>query len=256
MLTLTELSRIEIYIGAKGPEIKQEEGTVPPGYNGGGSANSLDNEKSAGAGGGGTDVRIGGNTLLHRVIVAGGGSGGSFNSNRDSYGGAGGGVEGKIGLKNQGSDAYGGNQTSPGIGEAGYGTNETYKTHSGIFGYGGYSTSTQGTFTGGGGGWYGGAGGAPSYHSGGGGGSGYVLSENSYKPYQYPHNNSKYYFTKTLLADGTQMIPIPSINEYEIGHSGNGAFKLTILYICTQKNPHFFYHFHYLSLVTIFLSYK
>ena len=256
VLRLYERTQLEVHIGAKGPQIVLEKGNTSFGYNGGGAAFALDDKKSAGAGGGGTDVRISGSTLNHRVIVAGGGGGGSFNGGSDYCGGAAGGVEGKIGMKRNGTDAPGGNQKNPGIGEAGYGTDESGKTHSGIFGHGGYTSCTGGSSTGGGGGWYGGAGGAPSYHSGGGGGSGYVLSADSYKPKDYAHNNSKYFFSHPILSDGTQLIPIPSSNESEIGHTGNGAFKLTILSLCTNNigNQYLFYNFHYLSLILVIIS--
>ena len=278
VLNITEVTEIEIHIGAKGPEFFSDKGVVPPGYNGGGQARSNAEDRSAGAGGGGTDVRIGGSSLNHRVIVAGGGGGGTSRGQDNFYGGAGGGVEGKNGTQYydgkdcHGQVAYGGNQTSPGIGEVDYGGGGRWKIHSGSFGFGGYSTTNDGTHGGGGGGWYGGAGGAPGCHNGGGGGSGYVLYENSYKPDQYAHNNSTYYFTKPYLADGTQLIPMPSSHKCETGHRGNGAFKLTILNPDTEANHYFFYpshicplsetffpylyhfHFHFLTSFAIFLS--
>jgi hypothetical protein len=76
------------------------------GYNGGGnggaSPGSTPGDGGAPAGGGGSDVRIGGNTLADRVIVAGGGGGaGVFNESPqtlvDLGGGAGGGAAGQDG---------------------------------------------------------------------------------------------------------------------------------------------------------------
>jgi hypothetical protein len=50
------------------------------GYNGGGAAGTKSSGNPAGAGGGATDVRLGGHSLAHRIIVAGGGGGGAYNS--------------------------------------------------------------------------------------------------------------------------------------------------------------------------------
>ena len=224
ILKLNEQTQLQVYIGAKGPEKVLTPGRSEFAYNGGGSGYSINNRRCSGSGDGATDVRIWGSSLYNRIIVAGGGGGGNCDDVNDYNGGAGG-VEGNIGTKQNGSDAKGGNQTSPGIGEVEYGTSEDLKTHPGRFGYGGYSSSIKGTCGGGSG-----AGGAPIYHSGGGGGSDYIHSHNSTKPKGYAHIDSKYYFSSALLADGTQMIPkSTSSGDCEIVHAENGVFKITVI---------------------------
>ena len=228
-------TQIFIYIGAKGPE-RVTTGLTQFAYNGGGAGISSGQQgRSAGSGGGGTDIRIGGNTLNHRVIVGGGGGGGSTLNPDNYYGGNGGGIEGRIGTKYKGEFAPGGTQTGPGVGQEEYGGNSAGKTHSGLFGYGGYGTYLV-TCGGGGGGWYGGADGGPGDHTGGGGGSGFVLDSNSVSitPDEYAHKTSKYFFTKSFLSDGLQSIPSPGSTEYEIGHSGNGVVQITVLTLCTH----------------------
>ncbi len=131
------------------------------GWNGGGTSGYAES-----VGGGGTDIRRGGQTLNDRIIVAGGGGG-----NGPKKGGAGGGLTGNNGEAWCGHPGYGGSQTAGGYSrDAGYGS----------FGQGGYGEGHI-SAGGGGGGWYGGGGGStdyPNYNdhddSGGGGGSGYI----------------------------------------------------------------------------------
>ena len=246
-------TQIFIYIGAKGPYIEGEEDITNFSYNGGGAGSCGGTGRSTGAGGGGTDIRIGGQSFNHRVIVAGGGGGGNLRDSDVYYGGDSGGLEGKAGTKEQGADAPGGTQTDPGKGEEKYGGGSPYKTHDGLFGLGGYGTSA-GTCGGGGGGWFGGAGGAPSYHSGGGGGSGYVLTSFSKKPENYYHKDStQYYFSKATLSSSDQAFPSPYISDYEIGHLGSGAIKITILNPYTQNYCNLLYlRFALCNLISIF----
>jgi hypothetical protein len=131
------------------------------GFNGGG----YHKNSSMGAGGGGSDVRIGGLSngcaqpgaclFTDRIIVGGGGGGGGTNGD----GGAGGGARGAN------------------AGGSGGGQEDNYfdgclGTPQGSFGCGGWATSP--TAGAGGGGWYGGT--QSSTDGGGGGGSGYVSS--------------------------------------------------------------------------------
>lgn len=148
------------------------------------------------AAGGGTDIRIGTDSLLARVIVAGGGGGSGKN---DGYGGAGGGTSGETYVNGGYGDNYGpGKQNA-----AGSGSNVDI---SGGFGYGGNGANRSSGYGGaGGGGWYGGSG---TYPDGGGdddyggcGGSGYVLTEDSYKPTGYLLGED-YYLTNTSLVSG------------------------------------------------------
>ena len=129
------------------------------------------------AGGGATDIRIGGSTLNDRVLVAGGGGGaggGCTNGGATPDGGTGGGLTGGSSANScRGVPTTGGTQTEGGqnIGNGG----ATLGSPGG-FGYGapGLPSATMPEAReagGGGGGWYGGGGGFEG--SGGGGGSGH-----------------------------------------------------------------------------------
>ena len=118
----------------------------------------------AGVGGGASDIRVGGNALADRVVVAGGGGGSGsdiFGSNK-GLGGDGGGLEGVAGVDggnwfgHDGAGGSGGTQTAGGSGGSAAGT----------FGNGGRNDVVGE----GGGGWYGGAAGGIDTSTGGGGG--------------------------------------------------------------------------------------
>ena len=171
------------------------------GFNGGGAGGAPGSEKYMGnPGGGASDVRIGGNTLADRAIVAAGGGGGgeAINAYGYGYGGNGGGLDGESGGGNgsysDGAGGAGGTQSEGGSGGAGgvddygsYGNGQS--GGNGALGLGG-SGGNGGPYCeaagggGGGGGYYGGGGGgggATSYFcyrsgqsGGGGGGSSYV----------------------------------------------------------------------------------
>lgn len=138
----------------------------PGGFNGGGNGGNSGGSGTGGGGGGGaSDVRRGGNTLAHRILVAAGGGGAAF-----SYsGGHGGGLVGVIGTAalNYAFGGEGGTQTTGGTGGAYYGNN-------GALGVGGVGAQLAGAGGGGGGGYYGGGGGGSSnsYVTGAGGGGG------------------------------------------------------------------------------------
>ena len=160
-------------------------------FNGGGKPSGYGSLQTSGeAAGGGTDLRIGTDSLYARVIVAGGAGGcGRF----DCYGGAGGGLEGNYyNYDTCGSNAGPGKQSSGGGG----------------FGYGGNGVSQSGGYGGaGGGGWYGGGATTPDGSGdddkGGCGGSGYVLTTDSYKPDGYLLDET-YYLEDTSLVTGGQ----------------------------------------------------
>lgn len=163
------------------------------GYNGGGSGHST----AAGGGGGATDIRIGGNSLYDRVLVAGGGGG---QSNYVGQGGAGGGL---VGLN--GASCTGGTQTEVG-------------SPNGKFGIGGNNTGSYGYSAGGGGGWYGGGGGGTGdhYQSAAGGSSYFGGTPN------YPVTNG---FTETGVNSGNgyaiiTLIPVSSAGAVNIQGSG------------------------------------
>jgi len=158
-LSVTPGSTLYIYIGGKPT-------TQTGGWNGGGMGIG-----GNGVGGGGaTDIRMGGQTLNDRILVAGGG-GGSCNNGGNSGGGAGGGLTGGIAANWNGWNctnlvpAQGGTQSSGGLG--GTSTSCAWNGQDGSFGQGGDSYQ-QYSSSGGGGGWYGGGG----AHNGGGGGGG------------------------------------------------------------------------------------
>ncbi|HBG5739008.1 TPA: hypothetical protein KQJ47_002448 [Clostridioides difficile] len=167
-LTLKKETTLHVYVGCNG---RVDWGHNP--FNGGGKA--LIHESDANKdlvycnGGSAVDIRlIGGywddeQGLLSRIIVAGGGGRNSF----ENKGGDGGGAIG--------GDALGKGATEI---KGGKGTNGT----DGSFGKGGSGVkdSKYEDNGGGGGGWYGGGSGPTA-----GGGSGYVLTENSYKPAGY-----------------------------------------------------------------------
>lgn len=185
------------FIQSTHPTASFNGGGKPPGY---GSVM----ETATGAGGG-TDLRIGTDSLLARVIVAGGAGG---NGRFDSYGGAGGGLSGDIGANNKYGTNYGaGTQNKAGAGDI--------AAISGGFGYGGSGRFVNGGYGGaGGGGWYGGSGTEPDSSAdddnGGSGGSGYVLTSESYKPPGYLLGE-EYYLTDTVLTTGgqDQLFPAP-----------------------------------------------
>lgn len=148
---------VYVYIGGMG-------GPQLGGFNGGGNGASV-NSDSAG-GGGASDMRVRGDSLQDRVIVAGGGGGSGCT---DTYGGNGGGLLGGAGTGTGYEPGQGGTQTGGGV-SGGY-------SESGSLGKGG-NTSFDYSWpgAGGGGGYYGGGAGLCSNNGGGsgGGGSGYI----------------------------------------------------------------------------------
>ena len=233
-ITLPSRTPVYITIGAKGSEINRKKGFTTSAYNGGGvgySDHVPSYTRSAGSGGGSTDIRLNQNTYWHRCIVAGGGGG-----KCEAYGynvspGYGGGIEGGASANGHG------------------GTQENFQTVSGnyglgSFGEGGSITIEDGTAGGGGGGWFGGSTGKQGSASGGAGGSGYALHKNSFKPLNYMLNNSIFFFKYWNLYNGQDRIPkcsgeISSQTEYETGHSGSGCARITVLsslIFYTKKN--------------------
>lgn len=192
------------------------------GFNGGGTAIGTNNSYYHGSGGGATDIRIGGTSLNHRVIVAGGGGGTpGMPNNQGSAGAAGGGTNG---IDSTGIGGYGGTQTAGGATRC----DKTCGV-SGSFGSGGNSGAAHnnGFSAGaGGGGWYGGGGGGNT--GGGGGGSGYVFTATSFKPSGFLLT-SDYYLTGASTYAGNQTFTSPIIGKLETGHTGNGYAKITYI---------------------------
>jgi hypothetical protein len=172
-LTVTAGEVLKIYVGGSRGEYcgysSQNGGT---GWNGGGTGRH--------AGGGASDIRIGGTALTDRFIVAGGGGG---KLNGTGQGGHGGGLTGQNG--SGGSYGSGGSQSSGGTGGLTWNGSSSFSdcipsmtsglacNASGTLGQGGTGKYQSG---GGGGGYYGGGGGGDSSGNGasGGGGSSYT----------------------------------------------------------------------------------
>ena len=199
------------------------------GANGGGNAGYR-----GGAGGGATDIRIGADTLLNRVIVAGGGGGAAIIDNTyKANGGAGGGTYGIDGeIYNANHLAYigsGGMQIAGGNG--GIGISTEYNGNVGVFGIGGNSANRNNVFSNGagGGGWYGGGGAgngnSSSYVAGGGGGSGFIYTASSQVPADYAIA-SNYYLSNASTHAGNTSFIAPN-GDTETGHSENGYAKIT-----------------------------
>lgn len=200
------------------------------GANGGGNAGYR-----GGAGGGATDIRIGADTLLNRVIVAGGGGGAAvIDSTYKANGGAGGGTYGIDGEYYDATHlAYvgtGGMQIAGGGGGSGISTE--YNGSVGVFGVGGNSANRNNNVNSngaGGGGWYGGGGAgngnSSSYAAGGGGGSGFIYTASSQVPADYAIA-SNYYLSNASTHAGNTSFIAPN-GDTETGHSENGYAKIT-----------------------------
>lgn len=161
------------------------------GFNGGGASGG--GRYNGYSGGGASDVRMGGDKLKDRIIVAAGGGGAGdeyvYYGYCDAMGGNGGGLQGQAGgysvnggsggTQNAGGSGGGGtgNGRAGGTGALGFGGNGGNGSRSGPYGLGG---------GGGGGGYYGGGGGgggsSSSAQSGGGGGGSSYVKPNAINP--------------------------------------------------------------------------
>lgn len=184
-LTVTPGETLYVYVGGQN------------GYNGGGNGGTLPGAPG-GNGGGGSDVRRGGITVNHRVIVAGGGGGGGGGAmtgscspgcpgaggNGASGGSSSAGANGTTGCSGPGAGSGGQSGVSGGSGGAGGSGNQSGQTggtgNATAGGNGGnathpvppYSNNATGSGGGGGGGYIGGGGGGAAGYNGGCGGSG------------------------------------------------------------------------------------
>lgn len=186
------------------------------GWNGGGDAWGSSTGEPGNGGGGGSDIRVGQDSLYARIIVAGGGGGGGEDSGDvPGYGG------GTAGGRSSGSN-YGGTQTGVSGG--------------GAFGQGAHTPNDGG---GGGGGWYGGGttngsqtpptSNSSSDTSGGCGGSGYIYTQSSAG--NYPSGcllDSSMYLADTAILAGNQSFTSPT-GSSETGHSGDGYARITVI---------------------------
>jgi len=213
-IAVTPGTTIYIYVG-------EQATTITGGWNGGGVG------EGAGKGGGGaSDIRIGGNTLNDRVIVAGGAGGAGYWSSQHVVGGAGGGLIGANGSRVDFATSpggEGGTQTGSGNGTC---VSLNNPACSGGFGYGGISNACGCEGYGGGGGWYGGAGSGNC--RGGGGGSSYtdpsatnvthnqgVRVGNGEITITYPNNSNVTTTQIAGLAPGSAFPIGTTINTYE-----------------------------------------
>jgi len=221
-LNLTASTKVFVYVGQQNNTYNTSTSQAPQtAFNGGGGATYCENtySTSALAGGGGTDIRIGTDSLYARVIVAGGGGGStSHGPATEAYGGG----------TTSGSDKSTSKATQTQGGMTGSGTRAA-------FGQGATGTATSWDYVsgGGGGGWYGGGGNYWCdndddefcvYNSG--GGSGYVYTSSTYS--NYPSGcllNSSYYLTNAATVAGNT-----SFTDFDgstvTGHSGNGAARI------------------------------
>ena len=180
-------------------------------FNGGGLPAAYTSLANTGqAAGGGTDLRIGTDSLYARAIVAGGAGG---TGRTESSGGSGGGTSGGTYTNRSGGTLYGDNYGPGTQSAAGAGSMAEI---SGGFGFGGNGNnrSEVGYGGAGGGGWYGGSGtypdGSGDDEKGGCGGSGYVLTETSYKPTGYLLDSSNYFTNPVTIAGGAERLyPLP-----------------------------------------------
>jgi hypothetical protein len=234
-ISLSSSITFYLYTGGKGT-FAQNSSVAAGGFNGGGQARA---QRYTNSGGGGSDIRINSTSLYARVIVAGGGGGGRDDGNQGnlaSYSGAGGGASG-LGGAWYGSTSLGtGRGGRPGTATAGgaIGNPENSETlFPGAFGIGGYTGSSSTYGVGGGGGWYGG--GPGSADADGAGGSGYVYTSSTVS--NYPSGsllNSEYYLTNASTSAGSQSFISPS-GSSEIGHSGDGYIRITIIEISSTQ---------------------
>ena len=204
---------LHAYVGGQGSFSKNK--SVLGGFNGGG-ASGYGSDTSGGSGGGATDIRMDGTELSNRIIIAGGGGGaGSKNDSSNlGTGGAGGGVSGLLGAYS--TVSYNGNPgtSTSGGNAATYNENVTLLPTNGVLGIGGNGGSYNDTYGGGGGGagYYGGGGGVR--YGTGAGGSGYCGS-----------------MLNCTTYDGATSFKSVNGLDNEVGHSGNGAIKITLISI-------------------------
>lgn len=230
-LTLEKETTVYIYSGGAGNTVTTKTSSIyPGGFNGGGYRYNYK------GGGGASDIRIGKDSLLARVIVAGGGG----SDGASSYaGGAGGGTSGVNGSGGCYSTykGSGGTQTGNSDGHTcntSQGTSNSSANCPGGFGFGGFGVYYASGYGGaGGGGWYGGEGtypdGSVDDDYGGGGGSGYIYTSSTAS--NYPSGcllNSSHYLTDAQTINGATAFTSPS-GASETGHTGDGYCRITVI---------------------------
>jgi hypothetical protein len=203
--TLTSGQTLYIYVGGQGAGSTSQLTAIAGGFNGGGIGYNGDANARAASGGGASDIRVGGNSLSNRVIVAGAGGGGRYFPGYGSQvGGHGGGTSGGNGDSGGTSSAKGGTQSAGGAGGQNGGT-----ASPGTLGNGGNGISSLHIYgsSGGGGGYYGGGGAGVGFTPG--GGSGYVGG-----------------VTASTITAGNASMPDPAGGNM-VGRSGNGYIRIS-----------------------------
>jgi prepilin-type N-terminal cleavage/methylation domain-containing protein len=219
IIHLSQNEILYVYVGGKGGDTTGTERGLG-GYNGGGLGGIAEFTTWRGGpgGGGATDVRIGGTSLVNRIMIAAGGAGTA--SHNSGY--HGGGLEGQGDYRETGYT--GGTQTSGGAAwhnDPAY-TNTMTPGTFGQGGMGGTTSSGSGHWagSGGGGGYYGGGGGG--INSSGGGGSSFISGHtgcnavNSSSSHTgQPNHFSGYIFTESQMFLGIK--------------DGNGYARITFI---------------------------
>ena len=226
-LDIDEALLLYLYVGGSG-----NTGGTSGGFNGGGLRYSYP------GGGGASDIRLGQDSLLARVLVAAGGGSDGASSKQGMYGG---GETGGSSTQSYGSGGYGGTQTGNTWSTT---TRPTGTTNSSSYCYAGFGFGGNGVYYAsgyggaGGGGWYGGSGAYPDGSGdddrGGGGGSGYVYT--SATAANYPTGcllTSKHYLTAAATTAGNASFTGPT-GTAETGHSGDGYARITALEVYKQ----------------------
>lgn len=222
-LTLAKEQSVFLYSGGVGASTDST--LAEGGFNGGGCAWGSGHSEPGNGGGGGSDIRIGQDSLYARVIVAGGGGGGGEDSG-DSIGHGG----GTSGIASGSGTAYPGTATGA--------------TGGGAFGQGAHTPNDGG---GGGGGWYGGGttngsqtrptSNNSSDTSGGSGGSGYVYTSSTAS--NYPSGcllDSSMYLTDASTVAGDTTIVSPTGSSLT-GSQGNGYCRITVISVKSLNLP-------------------
>ena len=205
---------LHIFIGAKGvlPMPEEEYSCIidsERSFNGGGKGSYCNDEgglRYGASGGGATDIRVNGNGLNNRILVAGGGGGAGYGYRTHNPGGFGGGLNGGDGQSDFHQKGLGATQSHGGLQFGG-----------GAIGQGADRPSGAAS-SGGGGGYYGGGSGQLTGASGG-GGSGFICMDRS----------CGYPFIKGELRSGNDNIPdFYTGNEIQ-GNYGNGFARISLI---------------------------
>lgn len=221
VVTLKKNTVVFLYVGQQNNTYASSAGsTSGSAFNGGGYGTTSYYRSTytySCAGGGGTDIRIGQDSLYARIIVAGGGSGATNGS----------------------SGYYGGGITSGGYSNS-YQATQTSAGENGAFGLGAdckpSATNYKYVSAGAGGGWYGGgtsysytdsSSSQRTYH---GGGSGYVYTSTTAS--SYPSGcllTSTHYLSNASTIAGNSSITDPETGKTTTGRSGHGYIRITVI---------------------------